>query len=124
MPLKLSIGRGRPLAAERQGVRRTVAGFGKVPRMFAGGNMFATAAGDLSARGAPLAAMRARGWRCGKVNEPVVARSVAKLGDRGTALADESQWSLPLPSNKPLQRSPPQGHRSIIESPARRPHAA
>jgi hypothetical protein len=27
--------------------------------MFAGGNMFATAAGDLSARGAPFAAMRA-----------------------------------------------------------------
>jgi hypothetical protein len=27
------------------------------------------------------------------------------------ALADESQWSVPLPSNQPLQRTiPPQGH--------------
>jgi hypothetical protein len=86
--------------------------------MFAGGNMFATAAGDLSARGAPFAAMRALGWRCGKVSESVVARSVAKLGDRGMALADESQWSGPLPSNQPLQRTiPPQGHWCNINGP-------
>jgi hypothetical protein len=51
--------------------------------------MFATAAGELTAPGAPFATMRARGWRCGKVSESVIARSVAKLGDWGMALADE-----------------------------------
>jgi hypothetical protein len=86
--------------------------------MFAGGNMFATAASDLPARSAPFAAIRARGWRCGKVIESVVARSVAKLGDRGMALADESHRSLPLPSNQPLQRTiPPQGHWCNINEP-------
>jgi hypothetical protein len=86
--------------------------------MFAGGNVFATASGDLSERGAPFAAMRARAWRCEKVGESVVERSVAKLDDRGMALADESQWSVPLPSNQPLQRTiPPQGHWCNINEP-------
>jgi len=56
--------------------------------------------------------------RRGKVSESMVARSVAKSGDRGMALADESHWSLPLPSNKPLQRTiPPQGHWCNINEP-------
>ena len=56
-----------------------------------------TALGKRAASGAPFATMRAHDWRYRKVGASVVARSVARLGDRGMALADESQWSVPLP---------------------------
>jgi hypothetical protein len=55
---------------------------------------------------------------CRKVGEFVVVRSAARLGDRGMALADESQRSMPLPSNQPLQRTiPPQRHWCNINEP-------